>query len=161
MIEFNYFYEDPKRHVKLTAESVEVLAQLYMDFMAWNHETFEMIDPDDLPFEGYEDEPQTQPVTVATGPQEARQPSQRPAVANGARRPVQRPAAGAVKCGICGGAVYDEHKSNFWGNGLAKSGNAKPDWRCKDKDNCGGVAWDQYDKDNQYEGIGDWQHAKL
>ena len=152
-IEYNHFWDEPKRHIKITAETFEELASLYYDLLAFEHDCFGGIETnEEPPPEAYQNGP--------TARQDARQPSQPPSPVSVVARPVTRPTAGAVKCGLCGRDVYDEHKSKFWNNGLGKSGRPKPGWRCKDKE-CDAIAWDEYDENNQWTGIGEWRTPKL
>lgn len=158
-LEFNWFGESPKRHIKITAETFEELANLYLQFEAFKADCLDQsrIDPEDLP---WEEPPASVYSDGPTARQEARQPSQVPSPVSVVARPAVRPTAGAVKCGLCGRDVYDEHKSKFWNNGLGKSGRPKPGWRCKDKE-CDAIAWDEYDENNQWTGIGEWRTPKL
>lgn len=164
-IEFNAFYENPKRHIKLTADSFEQLADLVVQLAAFEADFIAAsMPPDDEAYIEPEDIPFEEPVSNGAGTgYKARSTAQAP-VAVLPVRPVQnqRPSASQVKCGLCGGPVFDEHRSKFWGNGLGKSGNPKPGWKCKNEGgNCGGIAWDEYDVSNQWTRIGDWQHPRL
>ena len=71
------------------------------------------VDPEQVPFE-----PAKPPARQAPRPQNRAQGPQR--------------AVNGVKCGICGGPTWDNRET--------KTGR-QPDYKCKDKDNCGGAAW--------------------
>lgn len=171
-IECNVFWDNPKRHIKVTAESFEELADQYVRLLAFAHDFIdESPEGEWLPGhnEPLEEEPPYPGTTLRApvAPQDGQGQAQAP-VAVLPVRPVTltRPSAGAVRCGLCNGAVYDEHKSKFWGNGLGQSGNAKPGWKCQGKApnaaGCTGRAWDEYDPNtNQWTGIGEWQVSRL
>lgn len=43
-------------------------------------------------------------------------------------------------CPKCGGQMWDETQSQYWGDGKTKTGKSKPIAKCKDR-NCDGVQW--------------------
>jgi hypothetical protein len=50
----------------------------------------------------------------------------------------------AIACPKCGGDMWDQKGSKFWGTGVFPSGKAKPRWECKTK-TCakeGGARWE-------------------
>lgn len=57
-----------------------------------------------------------------------------------------RPAA--VKCGICGGPTWDNRE----GKRTGKTSDRAPDFKCKDKDECGAAMW--LTKDGEH---GEWK----
>jgi hypothetical protein len=46
-------------------------------------------------------------------------------------------------CPTCGGPMFDERKSRYWNNGKTREGKRKPMFKCRDKDNCDGVLWNE------------------
>lgn len=164
-IEFNLFPIEerdggvgPKRHYKIMADDLESLAIDYLAVTTFEAEHFSPVE-DEVYEDGFLEEaaaddasysPPPQPVTPAQRSPQARQAPQQRQAGLGTR-----PQASAVRCGICGGSVYDEHASKFW-----DPSKNRPDWKCRDKDNCGGVAYDQYDGE-AWVSIGDWRYPKL
>jgi hypothetical protein len=49
-------------------------------------------------------------------------------------------------CPLCGGPMWDERKSKYWGTGIADSGRPKPIFKCKDK-SCDGAIWPLAEED--------------
>lgn len=87
--------------------------------------------PESIPFEppasddGYYDEPPAKPVrAVQQGKPQNRQ---------AANRRNQR----GVACGVCGGETWDNRPKKRSGDMSDRA----PDFKCKDKDGCGGAMW--------------------
>jgi hypothetical protein len=53
-----------------------------------------------------------------------------------------------IVCPVCGGAMWDERKSKYYGTGIADSGRPKPIFKCKNK-LCDGVIWPDDDELDQ------------
>ena len=96
------------------------------DWVEWLEKDCDLfaIDPDDLPFTNDPNSDAPAPVK-ATSP--ARQRGQVPT-----RGAPSHPKSG-VSCGFCGGPTWDNRKD--------KTNPKAPDFRCKDRESCGGAAW--------------------
>lgn len=80
------------------------------------------------------------------------QPVQQQAPQNPPAMTGMGPAEDAVLCPKCNGDMYDQRKSQFYGNGVAASGRNKPMWKCKDK-GCDGVVWPSAKQLAEYQAI--------
>jgi hypothetical protein len=146
-IEYNRFLPAPNgdkgEHIKvvITDEDVEavgdastnhvdVLADVLLALDKFIAERAPIYEPEDVPFE-----PAPKKVTVVKGQQQ---------------KPVQRQQQRGVACGICGGPTWDNRKGKEDGTTSERA----PDFKCKDKEECGGAMWLR--KDGEH---GEWKAA--